>query len=46
MTRGMLRKKLYVLISKPLVAPDELKPLLACIDRQIVQACSRPTRGL
>jgi uncharacterized protein len=25
----MLRKKLYVLISKPLVAPDALKPLLA-----------------
>jgi uncharacterized protein YciI len=25
----MLRKKLYVLISKPLVAPDQLKPLLA-----------------
>ena len=25
----MLRKKLYVLISKPLVAPEKLKPLLA-----------------
>jgi uncharacterized protein YciI len=25
----MLRKKLYVLISKPLVPPDKLKPLLA-----------------
>ena len=25
----MLRKKLYVLISKPLVAPEQLKPLLA-----------------
>jgi uncharacterized protein len=25
----MLRKRLYVLISKPLVAPEQLKPLLA-----------------
>ena len=25
----MLRKKLYVLISKPLVPPEQLKPLLA-----------------
>jgi hypothetical protein len=25
----MLRKKLYVLISKPLVPPEQLRPLLA-----------------
>jgi len=25
----MLRKKLYVLISKPLASPEKLKPLLA-----------------
>jgi uncharacterized protein YciI len=25
----MLRRKLYVLISKPLVPPEQLKPLLA-----------------
>jgi uncharacterized protein YciI len=29
LTRKMLRKKLYVLISKPLVAPDQLKPFLS-----------------
>ena len=29
MMQKMLRKKLYVLISKPLVAPEQLKPLLA-----------------
>jgi len=28
LTRKMLRKKLYVLISKPLVAPQQLEPLL------------------
>ena len=29
LTQKMLRKKLYVLLSKPLVAPEKLKPLLA-----------------
>jgi uncharacterized protein YciI len=28
LTRKMLRKKLYVLLSKPLVAPDKLQPFL------------------
>jgi hypothetical protein len=28
LTQKMLRKKLYVLLSKPLVAPDKLKPFL------------------
>jgi len=28
LTRKMLRKTLYVVLSKPLVAPDKLKPLL------------------
>ena len=28
LTRKMLRKKLYVLISKPVVPPDKLKPFL------------------
>jgi uncharacterized protein len=28
LTRRMLRKKLYVLLSKPLVAPDKLQPFL------------------
>jgi uncharacterized protein len=28
LTRKMLRKKLYVLLSKPLVAPDRLQPFL------------------
>lgn len=29
LTQNMLRKKLYVLISRPLVSPDRLKPVLA-----------------
>ncbi len=29
LTQKMLRKKLYVLLSKPLVSPEKLKPLLA-----------------
>jgi uncharacterized protein len=29
MTQKMLRKKLYVLLSKPLVAPEKLQPFLA-----------------
>lgn len=29
LTQKMLRKKLYVLISRPLVSPDRLKPVLA-----------------
>lgn len=29
LTRKMLRKKLYVLLSRPLVAPERLKPFLA-----------------
>jgi uncharacterized protein YciI len=29
LVQKMLRKKLYVLLSKPLVAPEKLKPLLA-----------------
>src|SRR3984893_6279108 len=28
LTKKMLRKKLYVVLSKPLVAPEKLKPLL------------------
>ena len=28
LTQKMLRKKLYVLLSKPLVAPEKLKPIL------------------
>ena len=28
LTQKMLRKKLYVLFSKPLVAPEQLKPFL------------------
>jgi uncharacterized protein len=29
LTQKMLRKKFYVLLSKPLVAPEQLKPVLA-----------------
>ncbi len=29
LTQKMLRKKLYVVISRPLVAPEQLKPVLA-----------------
>jgi uncharacterized protein len=29
LTQKMLRKKLYVLLSKPVVAPEQLKPVLA-----------------
>jgi uncharacterized protein YciI len=29
LTQKMLRKRLYVLLSKPLVAPEQLKPFLA-----------------
>jgi uncharacterized protein len=29
LTRKMLRKKFYVLLSKPLVAPEQLEPVLA-----------------
>ena len=29
LTRKMLRKKLYVVLSKPVVAPDKLQPLLS-----------------
>jgi uncharacterized protein YciI len=29
LTRKMLRKKLYVVMSKPLVAPDQLQPFLS-----------------
>jgi uncharacterized protein len=29
LTQKMLRKRLYVLLSKPLVAPEQLKPVLA-----------------
>jgi uncharacterized protein YciI len=29
LTRKMLRKRLYVLLSKPLVAPEKLKPFLS-----------------
>ena len=29
LTRKMLRKKLYVVLSKPAVAPDKLQPFLS-----------------
>jgi uncharacterized protein len=36
LTQKMLRKKFYVLLSKPLVAPEQLKPFLAAhLDYQI-----------
>ena len=45
----MLRKKLYVLISKPLVPPEQLKPLLAThldymIGLESAGSCSPPVR--